>query len=106
MHNKSHQHGASGHQVAREEHVCRPPACFENSIKMMSIVTKQKKTDLVKKNSSGNTCAEKVSWKGHYERVFTGVGDESTESYCLPTPHSIGNPPSASHAFCCCCQTN
>ena len=40
MHIRCHQHGASGHQVAREEHVGRPPACFENSIKMMSITEK------------------------------------------------------------------
>ena len=83
---------------------------FDHNKKYRSSIKTLDKTetnpDLVKKNSSGNTCAEKVSWKGHYERVFTGVGDESTESCCPPSPHSIGNPPSASHAFCCCCQTN
>jgi len=36
---RGHQHGARGHQVARADHAGRPRACFENSIKMMGIVT-------------------------------------------------------------------
>jgi len=39
MQNRGHQHGARGRQVARKDHVGRPRACFENGIKMMSIVT-------------------------------------------------------------------
>ena len=39
LHTRGRQHGARGHQVAREDHVGRPWACLKNSIKLMSIVT-------------------------------------------------------------------
>ena len=40
------------------------------------------------------------SWEGHSGSVVVaGVWD------CPPTPHSIGDPPSAPHV-CCCCQMN
>jgi len=29
-----HQHGARGHQVAREDHVARPRACLKNGINL------------------------------------------------------------------------
>jgi len=39
LYTRGHQHVACEHQVTRKDHVGRPRACFENSIKMMSIVT-------------------------------------------------------------------
>ena len=39
VYTRGHQHGARGHQVPREGHVGRPRGCFENSVKMMGIVT-------------------------------------------------------------------
>ena len=36
---QSHQHGARRIQVACKGHVGRPLACFENTIKMVRIVT-------------------------------------------------------------------
>ena len=45
------------------------------------------------------------SWEGHSGGVGAGVGDENVESCggCPSTPHSIGDPPTAPYA-CCCCQ--
>ena len=36
---RGHQHGASGHKVARTEHVGRPRACSENNMNMISFIT-------------------------------------------------------------------
>jgi len=39
LQHRGHQHGARGHQVVCKDHAGRPRASFENSIKMMRIIT-------------------------------------------------------------------
>jgi len=39
LYGRGHQRGAPGHQVARKDHVSRPPACSKNNISMINVFT-------------------------------------------------------------------